>query len=352
MVRRARRCAPGPPLTVARTSPCDAGFTSRSGRGPDPVHARGQRCRGAYGGGGRLRAPDRSRRAVSGQPLHAARGALRRRSADAVRPGAAGRFAAVRSLRRRRRQPLPGALPAPGGPRGVDRADQGNASAGGTGIGAPGRARCAPGLGQGRRRARDDRRSDAQRPGAGMRVRKRASGATTNRGPRGRLASGLDRVRPAARRGGRRRAATREFPARLGDRGAQGPGDEGDRHARGHPSRGVHRGDRHRLADRGARPQRRDPHVRVRTRCGVVGRGGGRGGRLRPAGRAGRGIHQGGRSDRRDRGSPGPGGAAPRATSAVFRCGRSSTASDPIRASACSRPCSSSMGVPSGSSGI
>ena len=65
--------------------------------------------------------------------------------------------------------------------------------------------------------------------------------APRDRAPRRRVAPGLDRDRPAARRRARRRVAARHVPARLGDRGAEGPGDEGDRDARGDPARGLHR---------------------------------------------------------------------------------------------------------------
>ena len=61
---------------------------------------------------------------------------------------------------------------------------------------------------------------------------------------------------------------SRHLPARIGHRGAEGPGHEGDRGAGGHPARALHgRGRDHQPARR-ARPQRRDPHLRDASGAG------------------------------------------------------------------------------------
>ena len=104
-------------------------------------------------------------RDLPGQPVPAARGGVGRGRGGAVRRRRSGAHAGLRGVLRhalgRRREPLAGAVPAPRRPPRHDRPDQGHRA----------RARGAPRLREGPRRARDDRRPHAQRPGPGRRVR-------------------------------------------------------------------------------------------------------------------------------------------------------------------------------------
>ena len=348
------------------------------GPGAGAVRARRQR-RGRTPRGGRgLPAPDRDRRAVPGESVRATRVAVRRRTARSVRARPACRPAAVWGACRRCREPLARAVPPARRTPGMDRADQGDAPADGLGRGPPRRARCAARVHQGRGRARDDRRPDAQRSRPGVRVRNGAGARAAGRATRRRVAPGLDRDRPAARGGARRRAAARHVSARLGHRGAKGPGDEGDRDARGHPARGLHGGDRDRQPDRRARHQCRDPDLRDRGRRDLDGRRRRDRRRLRPRAGARGGACQGGRTGRRYRrlGGAAVGGAAlgaavggaalgaavggaalgaagrRRRTRAGSRAPRCSTDSVRIRRWACSTRCSCRTAGRSSSNGM
>ena len=193
-----------------------------------------------------------------------------------------------------------GAVPLSPRTAGVDPSDQGDAAQGRTGR--------APGLGEGRGRARDDRRPRAQRSLSCLRAGERAvAGAHGPRAARRGRAPRLDGRGRAT--GGRRprRAPRGHVPGRLGDGGAE---DRGHR-----PDRGTGAGGQGRLDGR-ARPRARERRSRARVDDpDVRDRGrphpplGGRRHRLGlRSGRRGRRVaREGGAAPRRDRRASGRG---------------------------------------------
>ncbi len=150
---------------VAPAATDDAAFRGRSGwirAGLQPLRACRQRRGRPRGRGGRLPAADRGRRAVRGQPVRAARGALRRRSARSVR----GRPAGGRAAFRRAPSTAWSACPPSGSCAGSgERCGASRSRARVRGWGATRRGRLPFGssrVREGRGRARDDRRRDAQ----------------------------------------------------------------------------------------------------------------------------------------------------------------------------------------------
>ena len=151
----------------------------------------------------RLPPADRRGRDLPGQHLPAAARRDRRPGHRPVRGRAGARRPAPRGRvshsPRRDRLPVAGAVPAPPRPAHRHRPHQGHDRPGPRPGGGGRRARASARLGQGRRRARDDRRPDAQRPRARLRVRHdRRPAAAHRRAPPGAVAPRLPRPRSPA----------------------------------------------------------------------------------------------------------------------------------------------------------
>ena len=175
----------------------------------------------------RLPRADRRRRGLPGQPLPAARGdagrATRSISSPARTRALGAGYAALRGgpVGRRSRACRPSCSCAAAGDEVPTEPIKGTAP-----RTRPARRSALRELGEGPRRARDDRRPDAQRPRARLRVRQRrraasCSSARAHPGVWHLVSTVAGRLRAGRRR---RRAAARHLPARLGDGRAQGRG--------------------------------------------------------------------------------------------------------------------------------
>ena len=240
-------------------SPSDAG----SGTGPSADHAaavEAVRTAIARGDVYQVNLVQHLSDVVLGQPARARRPA---RPPDTTERRAARRqrVAGLRGKRLGDRLGLARALPLEERGRAPDAAHQGDQ--------APRRPRRASRLGQGRRRARHDRRPRAQRPLARLRPRHGPlAGADGRRAAGRRRASRLDR---RGRRAARRRSRgdpRRALPGRLSDGGAEDRGRRPHRGARAGGTWGVDGGARPRPRKRRPRACADDPHVRGRQAGG------------------------------------------------------------------------------------
>src|SRR6188472_1901805 len=248
---------------------------------------------------------DRARRRLPGQsrpaPLGAvlglpARARRQARPSDTTERRAARRqrVAAVRGKRLGDRLCLARALPHEERGRAPHTAHQGNQ--------APRWPRGASRVGQGRRRARHDRRSRAQRPLARLPAGHRSlAGADGRRAACRRRASRLDRRGRRAAGRGPRRDPRCALPGRLRDGGAEDRGRRPHRGTRAGGARGIDGRARPRPWKRRPRARVDDPHLRGRRGTDPpLGGGRDRLG-LRPTRGGGRVARQGGAAPERDR---------------------------------------------------
>ena len=213
--------------------------------------------------GGRARPRrDRARRRLPGQPRAAPGGAVRRRPGRGRRPPRAAAAHTIespiaatagRSCPAHPSSSSRGAAAASGRARSRARGRRGRRGAG------------ARAVGEGRRRARDDRRPRAQRPLARLRAGQRAlARADGDARARRRRAHGLDRRGHAPRRRRPRRAARGDVPRRLDHGRPEDRGRRPDRRARAGRARRVDGRARSRLRQRRPRSGADDPDVRDR----------------------------------------------------------------------------------------